>query len=143
MRQFAIIGTIIVLLANTALARQPAPRRGIEARPEREATFPRGLRRTGWQPVLARIHGRGAHLSLGCHLASHPSRSGAQQQATRLNRSLRPILQGKRIGYVRKRLTGSARTVYTAQVSYDSRAEANAFCIKLKQLGGRCIVLKN
>lgn len=79
----------------------------------------------------------------GVILASHPSRSGAQQQVTRLNRSLRPILQGKRIGYVRKRMTGSARLVYTAQVGYESRSEANAFCIRLKQLGGRCIVLKN
>ena len=79
----------------------------------------------------------------GVILASHPSRSGAQQQVTRLNRGLRPILQGKRIGYVRKRMTGSARTVYTAQVGYESRSEANAFCVKLRQLGGRCIVLKN
>lgn len=79
----------------------------------------------------------------GVILASHPSRAGAQKQVTRLNRALRPILQGKQIGYVRKRMTGSARTVYTAQVGYDSRSEANAFCVKLKQLGGRCIVLKN
>lgn len=79
----------------------------------------------------------------GVILASHPSRSGAQQQATRLNRSLRALLAGKQIGYVRKRMTGSARAVYTAQVGYDSRREANAFCIKLKQVGGRCIVLKN
>lgn len=79
----------------------------------------------------------------GVILASHPSRSGAQQQVTRMNRSLRPILQGKQIGFVRKRMTGSARAVYTAQVGYDSRREANAFCVKLKQVGGRCIVLKN
>ena len=79
----------------------------------------------------------------GVILASHPSRAGAQQQVTRLNRSLRAILQGKRIGYVRKRMTGSGRTVYTAQVGYDSRGEANAFCVKLKQVGGRCIVLRN
>lgn len=79
----------------------------------------------------------------GVILASHPSRSGAQQQVTRMNRSLRPILQGKQIGFVRKRMTGSGRAVYTAQVGYDSRREANAFCVKLKQVGGRCIVLKN
>ncbi|AUH32799.1 lytic transglycosylase domain-containing protein [Paracoccus tegillarcae] len=79
----------------------------------------------------------------GVILASHPSRSGAQQQVTRLNRALRPILQGKQIGYVRKRMSGSARLLYTAQVGYDSRGEANAFCVQLKRVGGRCIVLKN
>lgn len=79
----------------------------------------------------------------GVILASHPSRAGAQRQVTRLNRSLRPILDGKQIGYVRKRMSGSSRVVYTAQVGYDSRREANAFCVRLKQVGGRCIVLKN
>lgn len=79
----------------------------------------------------------------GVILASHPSRSGAQQQVARLNRALRPVLEGKRIGFVRKRMSGSGRRVYTAQVGYETRGEANAFCVRLKQLGGRCIVLKN
>ncbi|RJE85789.1 lytic transglycosylase domain-containing protein [Paracoccus onubensis] len=79
----------------------------------------------------------------GVIIASHPSRSGAMQQVTRLNRSLHPILGGKRVGYVRKKLRGLPRTVYTAQVGYDSRREAATFCLKFKQLGGRCIVLKN
>ena len=79
----------------------------------------------------------------GVIVASHPSQSGAAQQVARLNRSLRPILGDKRVGYVRKRLSGQPRAVYTAQVGYDSKSEANQFCLQLKRLGGRCIVLKN
>ena len=47
------------------------------------------------------------------------------------------------MGYVRKRITGLPKTVYTAQIGYENKAQANAFCLRLKQLGGRCIVLKN
>lgn len=79
----------------------------------------------------------------GVIVASHPSQAGAAQQVARLNRSLSPILQGKRVGYVRKKLSGMPRAVYTAQVGYDSKSEATAFCLKLKRVGGRCIVLKN
>lgn len=79
----------------------------------------------------------------GVIVASHPSQSGAAQQVSRLNRSLRPILEGRRVGYVRKRLTGMQRAVYTAQVGFDSRNEAASFCLRLQRLGGRCIVLAN
>lgn len=79
----------------------------------------------------------------GVIVASHPSRSGAQQQAARLNRTLRPILGDRQIGFVRKRISGQPRAVYTAQIGYDSKAEASAFCLRLRQVGGRCIVLKN
>ena len=79
----------------------------------------------------------------GVILASHPKQSGAQSQVNRLNRQLRPILGGKRISYVRKQMTGSGRRVYTAQIGYSSRGEANAFCNQFRALGGRCIVLKN
>ena len=79
----------------------------------------------------------------GVILASHPRQSGAQQQIDRLNRQLRPILGGKRVSYVRKTLSGSGRRVYTAQIGYASRGEANAFCSQFRAIGGRCIVLKN
>lgn len=80
----------------------------------------------------------------GVILASHPSQSGAAQQVARLNRTLRPILEdGKRIGYVRKRMNGMPRAVFTAQVGYESRAEALTFCTRFQRLGGRCIVLRN
>ncbi|MCZ0960565.1 lytic transglycosylase domain-containing protein [Paracoccus benzoatiresistens] len=79
----------------------------------------------------------------GVIVASHPSQSGVSRQVSRLNRSLRPILGDKQVGYVRKRLSGMSRAVYTAQVGWDSKAEANRFCARFRQLGGRCIVLKN
>lgn len=80
----------------------------------------------------------------GVVVASHPSQAGAAQQVARLNRTLRPILEdGARVGYVRKRLNGMPRAVYTAQIGYGSRAEATRFCTRFKTLGGRCIVLKN
>lgn len=79
----------------------------------------------------------------GVIVASHPSRAGVNQQITRLNRQLRPILGGKRVSYLQRRLSGSARRVYTAQIGYESRNEALAFCNRLKGLGGRCLVLKN
>ena len=79
----------------------------------------------------------------GVIVASHPNQSGAAQQVARLNRTLRPILGDKRVGYVRKRITGMARPVFTAQVGYNSQSEANAFCLQLRRAGGRCIVLRN
>lgn len=79
----------------------------------------------------------------GVIVASHPSQSGAAQQVARLNRTLRPVLGDKRVGYVRKKLSGMPRAVYTAQVGWDSQREANAFCLQLKRVGGRCIVLRN
>lgn len=80
----------------------------------------------------------------GVVLASHPSQAGAAQQVARLNRTLRPILDdGARVGYVRKRLNGMPRAVYTAQVGFANRTEATRFCTRFQTLGGRCIVLKN
>ncbi|WP_240769100.1 lytic transglycosylase domain-containing protein [Paracoccus liaowanqingii] len=80
----------------------------------------------------------------GVIVASHPSQSGAAQQVARLNRTLRPILDdGARVGYVRKRMNGMPRAIYTAQVGYPTRTEAARFCTRFQRLGGRCIVLKN
>lgn len=79
----------------------------------------------------------------GVIVASHPDRSAAARQVSRLNRSLRPVLGNKRVGYVRKKMSGMPRPVYTAQVGYESRREARKFCLKLKRIGGKCIVLKN
>lgn len=79
----------------------------------------------------------------GVIIASHPSQSGAERQVNRLNRSLRPVLGNKRVGYVRKKLRGMPRAVYTAQVGYNTRREAAAFCLKLRRVGGKCIVLPN
>ncbi len=80
----------------------------------------------------------------GVIVASHPSQAGAAQQVARLNRTLRPILDdGARVGYVRKRMNGMPRSVFTAQVGYNTRTEAARFCTRFQRLGGRCLVLKN
>lgn len=79
----------------------------------------------------------------GVLIASHPSQAGAAQQVVRLNRVLRPVLGGARVTYVRRTLRGGTRPVYTAQVGYESRAEAAAFCNRFQAVGGRCLVLKN
>lgn len=79
----------------------------------------------------------------GVIVATHPQRGMAQSYASRLQKQMRPILGGGQVIVHRKRLTGGAKPVYTAQVGYDSRNEANAFCTRLKSLGGRCIVLRN
>lgn len=79
----------------------------------------------------------------GVIVATHASQSGVNSQVSRLNKTLRPILGGKRISYVRRRVAGGPRKVYTAQIGYSSKPEAFAFCSRLRSFGGRCIVLKN
>lgn len=79
----------------------------------------------------------------GVIIATASSRSGAQRQAQRMSRVLRPVLGSKSVSYVRKKMPGTGRTRHTAQVGWGSRAEAYSFCQRLKSAGGRCIVLKN
>ncbi|SIR03122.1 Sporulation related domain-containing protein [Paracoccus thiocyanatus] len=79
----------------------------------------------------------------GVIVATHPSRSGVSAQVARLNRQMRPILGGKRVSYVHRRVSGGPKKLYTAQIGYSSKTEAHAFCNRLRGLGGRCLVLKN
>lgn len=79
----------------------------------------------------------------GVIVATHPQQSGVSAQVSRLNRQLRPILGGKRVSYVRRKISGGPRKVYTAQIGYSSKSEAYAFCNRLRSVGGRCLVLKN
>ncbi|WP_347267373.1 lytic transglycosylase domain-containing protein [Paracoccus sp. (in: a-proteobacteria)] len=79
----------------------------------------------------------------GVIVATHASQSGVSQQVTRLNRQLRPILGGKRVSYVRRKISGGPRKLFTAQIGYSSKTEAHAFCDRLRSVGGRCLVLKN
>ena len=115
----------------------------IDIRLDKEAAFKDACIKLAGNRSLREFSTRTRAWPWGVILASHPKQSGAQQQVNRLNRQLRPILGGKRISYVRKTMTGSGRRVYTAQVGYSSRGEANAFCSQFRSLGGRCIVLKN
>ncbi|WP_313135599.1 lytic transglycosylase domain-containing protein [Paracoccus jeotgali] len=87
--------------------------------------------------------GQSPVLPWGVILASHPSKGGAQGQVQRLNRALRPILGPKQVSYVRRSLRKGTRKVYTAQVGWNSRNEANLFCQKARTVGLSCIVLRN
>ena len=82
-------------------------------------------------------------LPWGVILASHRTRAGAQSMANRFNRALGPILDGKRVSYVRRTLRKGAPRVYTAQVGWNSRGEANKFCQRARAVGVNCIVLRN
>lgn len=79
----------------------------------------------------------------GVLLASHPSRAGVQRQISALQRQLRPVLAGKEISYVHRRVNGNPRRVYTAQVGAESRGEAARLCQKLQVIGRACIVVRN
>ena len=79
----------------------------------------------------------------GVIVATHPSQSGVTGQVSRLNRQLRPILGGKRVSYVRRKVSGGPKKLYTAQIGYSSKTEAHAVCSRLRSVGGRCLVLKN
>ncbi len=79
----------------------------------------------------------------GAIVASSTTRAGAQRQASRMESVLRPVLRGKSVGYHRLKLRGRGRYMHTAQVGWDSRAEAYNFCQQLRARGGACMVLKN
>lgn len=79
----------------------------------------------------------------GAIVASSSTRAGAKAQADRMGDVLRPVLRGKSVSYVRLKLRGRGRYMHTAQVGWDNRAEAYAFCTLLRARGGACMVLKN
>lgn len=133
-----------VITGHDALAWRDAPPQGVDLRlagdtPFREAcvTLAAGRGIKSFAPPASRA------MPWGVIVASHPHQAMARSYAQQLQRKLAPILGGQPIVVQRKRLTGSARAVYTAQVGYESRQGADAFCTRLKRAGGRCIVLRN
>ncbi|MFB2594636.1 lytic transglycosylase domain-containing protein [Paracoccus sp. p4-l81] len=79
----------------------------------------------------------------GAIVATSTSRAGAQRQADRMLSRLQPILGGKTVSYHRLKLRGRGRYMHTAQVGWDDRSDAYAFCQLLRARGGACMVLKN
>ncbi|MDO5658559.1 MAG: lytic transglycosylase domain-containing protein [Paracoccus sp. (in: a-proteobacteria)] len=80
----------------------------------------------------------------GVILGSHPTRQGAQGQVGRLNRQLGPILGGRQVSTVQRRLRQGGPRVHTLQVGWNSRAEAMTFCARVRQAtGANCMVLRN
>ena len=79
----------------------------------------------------------------GVILASNRDRDGAERQMSRLRNRYAALLGGERISYSRSRLPGMPRRLHMAQVGRDTRAEAEAFCARLRAAGGACMVLRN
>lgn len=133
-----------IITGHDAMAWRDAPPEGIDLRlagdtPFREActTLAAGRGIKAFSPPPSRI------MPWGVIVASHPHQAMARSYAQQLERKLGPLLGGQAVVVHRKRLTGAGRPVYTAQVGYESRQGADAFCTRLKRAGGRCIVLRN
>lgn len=79
----------------------------------------------------------------GVIIASNRNREGVERQALRLKNRNAALLREEQIHYRRSRLPGLGRAMYYAQVGRETRAEANAFCARLRATGGDCMVLRN
>ena len=80
----------------------------------------------------------------GVQVAGHFSRNKALQIYSRLKRQYPSVLSGKSPQVVRKKNRSFGnRPRYNVQIGANSRSEGQAFCNRLKRVGGSCIVLKN
>lgn len=79
----------------------------------------------------------------GVIVSANPKRAVAEEAFARQRRRVGSVLTGRSPTITRKSIPGTARRSYTAQVGYDTRAQAEAFCNKLRRAGGSCMVLKN
>lgn len=80
----------------------------------------------------------------GVQVAGHFSRSKALQIYSRLQRKYPSVLRGKAPQVVSKRNRSFGnRPRYNVQIGANNRAQGEAFCSKLKRVGGSCVVLKN
>ncbi len=79
----------------------------------------------------------------GVVLASNRESDGAERQVARLQNRFATVLSGENVAYSRGRSPGLRTRMVFAQVGRDTRAEANAFCARLRSAGGDCMVLRN
>ena len=79
----------------------------------------------------------------GVVVASNRENDGAERQVSRLRNRFATVLGGEDVAYSRGRSPGQRARMVFAQVGRDSRAEANAFCGRLRAAGGDCMVLRN
>lgn len=121
----------------------PAPDK-VDLRLDREKPFFEACTELASKRKLRQFEGaRPTVQPWGVMLASHPSRAGVQRQIGALQRKLRPVLGGREVSYVYRRVNGNPRRVYTAQIGAESRREAAQLCQKLRVVGSACIVLRN
>ena len=79
----------------------------------------------------------------GVVIASARDRGGAERQVSRLRNRHAAVLEGESVAYAHARLPGMPRRLYNAQVGRNSRADADALCGRLRDVGGACMVLRN
>ena len=72
-------------------------------------------------------------------IASVPSREGAQQQATNLQRQYANVLGGRGVSIQRAEIDGRG-TFYRVRVAASSRNDATQLCEQYKRAGGSCFV---
>ncbi|MAU96434.1 MAG: lytic transglycosylase [Fulvimarina sp.] len=78
----------------------------------------------------------------GVQVAGNPNQGVAMAAFRRVQAAFPGILGDTRPLVLRERAPGIGR-IYAVRIGADSRGEANQLCVKLKQAGGSCIVLKN
>lgn len=79
----------------------------------------------------------------GIVIASNRESDGAERQVRRLQNRYAAVLGGESVAYGSGRGPGLRMRMVFAQVGRDSRAEADAFCGRLRAAGGDCMVRKN
>ena len=79
----------------------------------------------------------------GVILASNRDRDGAERQMSRLRNRYAAVLDGEQIAYSHARGPGMPRRRHMAQIGRETRADAEAFCARLRAAGGACMVLRN
>jgi hypothetical protein len=79
----------------------------------------------------------------GVILASSRDREAAERQVGRLRNRHVGLLGDERVVYARDRMPGMRMRLHYAQVGRDSRAEAEAFCARLRGAGADCMVVRN
>lgn len=79
----------------------------------------------------------------GVVVASNRENDGAERQVSRLRNRYPGVLAGEDVAYSRGRSPGNRVRMVFAQVGRDTRADADAFCTRLRAAGGDCMVLRN
>ncbi|MBO0661027.1 lytic transglycosylase domain-containing protein [Jiella sp. MQZ9-1] len=78
----------------------------------------------------------------GVQVAGNPRSPAAMAMFRRVQSRFPSLLGDKNPLVIRERVPGRGR-IFAVRIGADSRAEAEAFCGKLKSAGGSCIVMKN
>lgn len=134
---------VAAITGHDALTWRDAPPQTLDLRLAGDTPFTEACIRLAGTRAIRSLAAPPPMAAWGVIVASHPNRAMAQGYADRLQTRLAPVLDGRPVELRRKRLAGTARLVYTAQIGHETRRDADAMCSRLKRAGGRCIVLRN